>query len=164
MVEITLRDITREDLPIFFNQQLNQEANFMAAFISRDPSDRDAFMSHWTTILSDDTAKMKTIIFHEQVAGYIGRYIDKESSRPEITYWIGREFWGKGIATRALSEFLSKEEKKRPIYARAARDNTASIRVLEKCGFAIFGKEKSYANARNREIEEVIMKLEYPIH
>ena len=83
------------------------------------------------------------------------------STRPEgreVGYWIGQEFWGKGIATQALRLFLEKVAL-RPMYARAAKDNLASIRVLQKCGFTICGESKGYANARGCEIEEVLFIL-----
>ena len=157
----TLRDVKEEtDLPIFFQQQLDKEANFMAAFVSRDPNDRDAFMKHWAKILADKDNKIKTVVFDGQVAGHVASYTDREFGKPEVTYWIGREYWGRGIATSALSEFLRREEKNRPIYARAVKDNVASIRVLEKCGFKAIGKETSFANGRNQEVEELIMQLE----
>src|SRR4029453_19193159 len=75
------------------------------------------------------------------------------------TYWIGREFWGRGIATQALAVLLS-AVKTRPLYARAAKDNIASLRVLEKCGFTITGYERGFANARGEEIEEVVLELQ----
>ena len=71
-------------------------------------------------------------------------------------YWLGREFWGKGIATWALTEFLVFEQC-RPIYARVAKDNLASLRVLQKCGFVITGEDKGFANARGQETEEYIL-------
>lgn len=78
--------------------------------------------------------------------------------KPEVTYWIEKEYWGRGIATKALSEFLS-YLKTRPLYACAAKDNIASIRVLEKCGFTILGEDKGFSNARGEEVEEFILKL-----
>jgi RimJ/RimL family protein N-acetyltransferase len=50
----------------------------------------------------------------------------------------------------------------RPIYARVAKDNVASLRVLEKCGFTITGQAKGFANARGEEIEEWILELTAP--
>ena len=76
----------------------------------------------------------------------------------EVTYWIGKTYWGKGVATKALSLFLA-EQKTRPIFARAAHDNSGSIRVLEKCGFVIVGHDSAYANARGQDVDEVIMEL-----
>ena len=92
-----------------------------------------------------------------QVAGSVLSY--EESEKPEVSYWIGKEFWGKGIATWALSEFLARVNKVRPIYARSAKDNAGSLRVLEKCGFVITGEDKGFANARGQEVEEFILTL-----
>jgi len=156
--ELLLRDVISEDLPIFYEQQLDPEANFMAAFTAKDPTNRDAFMAHWHKILADETTINKTIIFNKQVAGSVASYEDE--GRPEVTYWLGKEYWGKGIATWALQEFLAHTNKTRPIFARVAKDNLGSRRVLEKCGFKIIGKDKGYANARGQEIEELLLVLE----
>ncbi len=154
--DVLLRDVTEGDLPTFFEQQLDSAANHMAAFTGEDPADRHAFNAHWSKILGDDTVTIRTILFDGYVAGHIARF--ERFGDPEVTYWIGKEYWGKGIATKALSEFLG-EVKVRPLYARAARDNFASLRVLEKCGFAISGYDKAFANARGEEVEEAILKL-----
>jgi RimJ/RimL family protein N-acetyltransferase len=152
-----LRNVTETDLPIFFEQQLDPKANHMAAFTTKNPEDKEAFNAHWARILANEANITKTIVSEGQVAGYISSFImfDKR----EITYWLGKEFWGKGLATTALSEFLG-HITTRPLYARAIRDNLASIRVLEKCGFKIVGHDKGFANARGEEVEEVILKLE----
>ncbi len=154
--DILLRDVTEGDLPIFFEQQLDPDANYMAAFTAKDPADRDAFTAHWTKILGDETITKKTILFEGHVAGSIVSF--ELFGEPSVAYWIGKEYWGKGIATKALSEFLG-HVKARPLYARAAKDNIASIRVLEKCGFTICGEDKGFSNARGEEVEEFILKL-----
>lgn len=154
--DVLLRDTTEDDLPIFFEQQLDSDANYMAAFTAKDPTDKDAFTAHWAKILSDDTKINKTILLGEQVVGHLGCF--ERFGEREVTYWIGKEFWGKGIATKALSDFLI-YVKVRPLYARVAKDNIASIRVLEKCGFTISGEDKGFSNARGEEVEEFILKL-----
>ncbi len=156
--DMLLRDVMRSDLPIFFDQQLDPDANHMAAFTAKDPSDRDAFMARWIRMLGDETITIQTILFDGQVAGSVLSYED-EDERPEVSYWIGKPYWGKGVATRALSAFL-KHIEVRPLYARAAKDNLASLRVLEKCGFARIGEDKGFANARSEEIEEFILRLD----
>lgn len=129
--EVRLRGVTEDDLPVFFDHQRDPEANRMAAF---PPRDRDAFMAHWTTILRDGSVVVRTVLLDGQVAGNMVAF-DFEGRR-EVGYWIGRTFWGKGVATRALRTFLE-EVNERPIYAGVAEHNVASIRVLEKCGFMI---------------------------
>jgi RimJ/RimL family protein N-acetyltransferase len=126
----------------------------MAAFPARD---KDAFMAHWAKIMKDETIILQTILLKEQVAGNLVSF--ELSGQREVGYWLGREFWGKGIATRALSEFL-KQVKERPLYAHVARHNIASLRVLEKCGFTIQGEEKNFAVIQGEPVEGLILKLD----
>lgn len=153
---IVLRDMTEDDLPTFYEHQLDPDANYMAAFTSKDPQDRDAFKAHWTKIMADDSIIIKTILFDGQVAGHILSH--GWFGEPEVSYWIGKEFWGKGIATVALFIFLD-HYKTRPLYARAAKDNAASLRLLEKCGFTVTGEDEGFSNARGEQVEEYILKL-----
>jgi RimJ/RimL family protein N-acetyltransferase len=156
--QLLLRDVLPDDLPIFFEQQLDQEAIYMAAFTRKDPTDREAFMAHWHKILGIETCIIKTILFNGQVAGSVSSY--EEEGRPEVTYWLGREYWGKGVATWALKELLAHHSQKRPMYARVAKDHAGSRRVLEKCGFRMIGEDKGFANARGQEIEELLLELD----
>ena len=153
---VALREVRDSDLPTLFTQQLDPEANRMAAFTARDPADRAAFDAHWAKIRADVTIIPRVILYDGQVAGNIAYFM--MFGQPHIGYWLGREFWGQGIATRALAAFLALLPA-RPLYARAAKDNLGSLRVLEKCGFVRTGVEKSFALARGEEIEEVILFL-----
>ena len=125
----------------------------MAAFPSRD---RDAFMAHQEEISADDSTIMRTILLDGVVVGDISSF-DRLGER-EVGYWIGREHWGKGVASRALAIFLT-EVDERPLHAHVAAHNAGSIRVLEKCGFVVTGYGEGFANARDAEIEEVILEL-----
>ena len=155
--DLILRDVVEDDLPLFFEFQLDPNANHMAAFIARDPTDRDAFIAHWHKILVLPTSINQTIVCDGQVVGSVASY--EMSGKPEVTYWIGRAHWGKGIATRALTVFLAQVNTTRPIYARVAKDNLGSRRVLEKCGFKVIGEMKGFAKARGEEIEELHLEL-----
>lgn len=127
---IRLRDVQPDDLPIFFEQQLDADATRMAGFPSRD---RAAFDAHWANnILGNPTAVTQTILFDGEVAGYIGSW--QQDGVRLVGYWIGKEFWGMGVATEALARFLGIVTA-RPLHAHVASHNVASIRVLEKCGF-----------------------------
>ena len=154
--QVTLRKTIEDDLPVLFAQQMDPQANFMVAFTSRDPSDREAFMAHWRKILGDETVLVRTILYDGQVAGSVLSYLDE--GKPEVGYWLGKEFWGKGIATQALREFLAQVNTTRPIYARVAKDNPGSRRVLEKCGFVITGEVSGFARARGAEIPELLLE------
>ena len=126
----------------------------MAAFTRVDPGNREDFNAHWEKIRKSDTVFIRTIIYNGEIAGSVLSYEDE--GRPEVSYWIGKAYWGKGIATRALEEFLANVNKTRPIYARVAKDNFGSRRVLEKCGFDIIAKSIGFANARGAEISELL--------
>jgi len=157
-LQLVLRAVVAGDLPLFFEYQRDPDANRMAAFIARDPADREAFTAHWQRILADENNVIRTIVVDGQVVGSVSSYLDE--GRPEVTYWIGKAYWGQGIATRALSEFLAQGDRTRPVYARVARDNIGSRRVLEKCGFKIIGESKGFAKARGQEIEELLLELQ----
>jgi RimJ/RimL family protein N-acetyltransferase len=155
-VKLLLRDVLEGDLPVFFEQQLDPGANFMAAFTRENSADREAFMAHWGKILSDEKIGIKTIVFGGQVAGYVLHH--SWFGEPEVGYWIGTEFWGRGIASGALAEFL-RLERTRPLHAHVAIDNLASRRVLEKNGFVLSGQGRGYSHARGGEVEELILTL-----
>jgi RimJ/RimL family protein N-acetyltransferase len=150
---VLLRDVIASDLPIFFEQQLDPVANQMAAFPARD---REAFIAHWTKILADETNVLRTILYDKQAAGNIVSW--EHSGEREVGYWLGREYWGKGIATRALLLFLE-QVTARPLYAHVAKHNLASIRVLEKCGFAFMGEDRGLSSTGGEEVEELILIL-----
>jgi RimJ/RimL family protein N-acetyltransferase len=136
---ITLRPVIDSDLPIFFEQQNDPVANEMAAFPARE---RDPFIAHWTKNLANKANIHMTILYNQEVAGNISSF-DLEGHR-EVGYWLGRDFWGKGIASKALELFLNIEQI-RPLYGYAAKHNIGSQRVLEKCGFTFHGEEEDHA-------------------
>lgn len=150
---VQLRDVNESDLPIFFEHQLDPEATQMASFPSRS---RDGFMAHWTKIMTDGSVVLKTILFNGDVAGNIVCF--EQLGEREVGYWIGKEYWGKGIATRALQEFLEQIDT-RPLYAHVAKQNIASRRVLEKCGFVVSGEDKFFSQILGDDIEEYILIL-----
>jgi RimJ/RimL family protein N-acetyltransferase len=155
---VRLREVEQDDLPTFFENQLDPEANRMAAFTAADPSDREAFDARWQRILASEETTSRTIVVDDQVAGSVSKYRDPDMPGPEVTYWLGRDFWGKGVATLALAGFLE-IVKERPVYGRCAADNVGSRRVLEKCGFVFVSEDQGFSNARGEEIAEVVLEL-----
>jgi RimJ/RimL family protein N-acetyltransferase len=153
-LNVQLRDVLESDLPIFYEHQIDPDAARMAAFPSRD---REAFMAHWAKIMADETVTLKTALFDGQVAGNMVCFA--QSGEREVGYWLGKEYWGKGIATRALKEFLGLIQV-RPLFAHVAKHNIGSKRVLEKCGFAAYGESKGFPDASGAQVEELILKLE----
>jgi RimJ/RimL family protein N-acetyltransferase len=155
-LQVQLRPSEKSDLEILFQFQLDEEANYLAAFTPKDPANKKAYIEKYTKHLDDPTINQQTILVDGIIAGSVAKFmIDGDT---EITYWIDKKFWGKGIATTALKNFLTIIDT-RPVFARVAFDNIGSQRVLEKCGFIRIGEDKGFANARQAEIEEFIYKL-----
>lgn len=153
-MEITLRDLTESDYPLLFALQRDAASARMAAFGTRD-ADPGALAARWKRS-REGGATQKAIVAGGDVVGFAGSFLHE--GKPQVTYWVARSHWGRGIATAALSRLLQLVTT-RPIYASAAKDNVGSLRVLQKCGFAIRGSERAFANARGEEIEEVLLEL-----
>jgi RimJ/RimL family protein N-acetyltransferase len=154
-----LREVRDEDLAVLFEQWADPVAMRMAAFTAPDHTDRDAFERRWSRLRADETVIARAIVVDGEVAGTISSWGGPDER--EVTYWIGRSYWGKGVATAALNAFLTVETW-RPLHARVAYDNVASQRVLEKCGFRVVATERGFAEARSGEIEEFALRLEEP--
>lgn len=156
-IEIVLRPTVSDDLESLFEFQTDEEGMRLAAFTPKDPTDKSAYLSKYSGLLDVPTVNMQTILVGSVIAGSISKF--EVENEAEITYWIDRKFWGKGVASTALDRFLL-IEKTRPIYGRVAFDNFGSRRVLEKCGFVKIGEDRGFANARQKDIIEFIYKLD----
>jgi RimJ/RimL family protein N-acetyltransferase len=146
-----LRGVEEHDLPFFFDHQRDPDANRMASFEARD---RDAFMGHWAKILRDESVVVRTVESDGRVTGNIVSW--EHDGERDVGYWIDRQFWGKGVATAALSAFLE-ELDTRPLYAHVATHNVGSIRVLEKCGFE---RTRGGSTPSAEGVEELLLKLD----
>ena len=156
-MDVTLREVRDDDLPVFYAQSNDPEGIRMAAFTAKDPADRAWFEAHWAQIRQDPAIVARTVVGENgEIVGNAAVYGPPEER--EVTYWIGREYWGRGAATAALRGLLGVVAE-RPLRGRAAADNGASLRVLEKCGFVVTGRERGFANARGEEIDEVVLIL-----
>ncbi len=158
MPDVVLKAVDSEDCAFFFNHQTDAQANEMAAFGSKDPHDKGAFYARWQRILENPEIVCRTVMADAHVAGYVAHF--EQLGKPSISYWIGRSFWGKGIATEAARQFLQLIAV-RPLYARVALSNLESVNVLTKNGFKQMATESSYSEARDALVEEAIYSLEH---
>jgi RimJ/RimL family protein N-acetyltransferase len=157
MASIVLRSVHDSDLDAIFVMQQDAEAVRMAAFTAPDPTDRAAFDAHMARIRTSPDVSVYAITLEDELVGTAGAFV-MEGER-EVTYWVDRARWGRGIATAALAELIAREPV-RPLFARAASANAGSIAVLGKNGFVEIGRERSYASGVNAEIEETIFRLD----
>lgn len=153
---VTLRPTQPADLAFFFRFQLDSEAAYLAAFMPPKPLDETAYVTKYTRFLLDPTIHMQTILLAGTIVGSLAKF--EVAGAAELTYWLDRAYWEKGLATSALRLFLA-QELTRPLIGRVAFDNVGSQRVLEKNGFVAIGRAQGFAPARQAEIEELIYQL-----
>ena len=151
---LCLRRVQGSDLEILYEIQIDPLANAMAV---ANPRTRDEFFEHWRRVLADPAVVPRTIVMGSRVSGSISCF--ELDERTYVGYWIARESWGRGIATRALQLFLD-EVATRPLWARVAISNAASARVLEKCGFVEHARMMSEETPRFPACEEALMRLD----
>lgn len=159
---VALRPLVSADLDELFRMMQDEEAVRMAAFTATDPTDRAAFDAQAARILADPEIHPFAIIADSELVGSISAFPAEgwipAKSIPEVTYWVDRDHWGKGIATQALSLLL--EKLPRPVVARTAADNFGSLRVLERLGFLQIRTERDYAPGRGEDIDEIVLQLD----
>ncbi|GAA3517770.1 GNAT family N-acetyltransferase [Actinocatenispora rupis] len=154
---VTLRQTRPTDLDHFFAFQRDPEAVRMAAFTAADPDDRAAFDAHWARNTANPTVFQRTITVDDTVVGSIATF--EMDGDTEVTYWVDRAWWGKGVATAALGLLLA-EVSTRPIAARVAKGNPGSLRVLERNGFRVVGEDSGFANGRGEVTGEYVLRLD----
>jgi RimJ/RimL family protein N-acetyltransferase len=157
VTEVGLRPLDDADLDTLFELMRDPESVHMAAFTAKDPNDRQAFDAHMARVRTSPGVTLRGVTRDGRLVGSISSFVTDGDT--EITYWIDRSVWGQGIASRALAAFLDTVPT-RPLHARAASDNIASLKVLQKAGFRIIGTDIGYANARRTEIEETLLRLD----
>jgi RimJ/RimL family protein N-acetyltransferase len=150
---VLLRPVQTNDFLEFFEHQRDAAASRMAAFPARP---MEVHMAHWRNVTADPEVMARTICHEEKVVGHIVSW--KGQGTWQVGYWIGRDFWGKGFATEALRQFLAVQTQ-RPLYAHVAVHNVGSIRVLEKCGFREWGREKAVSINGGEPVDEVIFMM-----
>ncbi|MDT3320179.1 GNAT family N-acetyltransferase [Shewanella sp. SP1S2-4] len=129
---VSLRPIIESDLDAIFVHQSDPIANQLAQF---PPRDREAFFKHWhQNILGQVNVLPRAIVVDGKFVGNIGHW--QSDGQALIGYWIDREYWGKGIATQTLAQFLPLVSL-RPLFAHVAKHNLASQRVLLRHGFVL---------------------------
>ncbi|WP_422769188.1 GNAT family N-acetyltransferase [Plantactinospora sp. WMMC1484] len=153
---VALRDLREDDLPTMFEIQLDDTARYLAAFVDdKTALDRDAYVRKFQKILVDDAIVTKVVEIGGEIVGSAAAFPIEGDT--EVTYWIRKDWWGRGVATAALAGLLE-EVTVRPVYGRVAEDNLGSVRVLERNGFVLIGSEESFASARQATITELIYK------
>ncbi|AWE54802.1 N-acetyltransferase [Streptomyces nigra] len=149
--------MTEDDIPVLFEIQLDEDAQWLAAFTDAGAArDAAAFEQKYRKILADEEIVNRVVEVGGEVVGSVATF--PMEGDIELTYWIRKDWWGKGVATAAVAGLLE-EVKHRPLHARVVEDNTGSVRVLERNGFVRVGSEDSFAPGRQATVTELIFML-----
>ncbi len=155
---VTLRRTTAADVRVLHGFEVDALSNELAG---SKPRDWATFEARWVEILADADGSVtgvtpRVIVVDGVVVGAVN--IAPHDGRDSIGYWIGREHWGRGIATRAVGLMLG-EFTRRPLIATTAGHNAASMRVLEKNGFVVVSRRMTPETARTVARETVTLEL-----
>ncbi|MEU1971761.1 GNAT family N-acetyltransferase [Microbacterium sp. NPDC019599] len=156
MAHIELRDLDDDDLDAVFEMMRDPQSVEMAAFTASDPDDRAAFDAWIARERGSDAVTLFVVTERGGFAGTAAVFtVDGDR---EVTFWIARHAWARGVATSALRLLIAREPI-RPLFARTAAGNTRALAVLEKCGFTEVSRTTSFAPGVRREVEEVLLTL-----
>lgn len=155
--QVTLRPVVEADLPRLFAQQCDPVASQLAAFT---PRERTAFWEHWHKILADETVIKRTISLAGAAIGSVVSF--ERDGRRQVGYWLDRAYWGQGILSVMLSQFLALDPT-RPLWAWVAKHNIGSCRVLEKNGFIVVARQSVPWGADGALLDEILYRLD-PSH
>jgi RimJ/RimL family protein N-acetyltransferase len=155
---ISLRPLRADDIPTLFEIQLDETAQHLAAFTDvKTARDADAFRQKYQKILADDAIVNRVIEIDGEIVGSVATFPIEGDM--ELTYWIRKDWWGRGVASAAVARLLD-EVAVRPIYGRVVEDNVGSVRVLERNGFVRVGSEDAFAPGRQATVTELTFKLD----
>lgn len=156
MGHIELRDLDDDDLDAVFEMMRDPEAVAIAAFTAERPDDRATFDAWVARERAADDVTLLVVTDRGGFAGTAAAFtVDGDR---EVSFWIKRQSWGHGVATAALRLLVS-HEAERPLFARVAAHNAASIAVLERNGFTEVSRSVAYAPGLGREAEEIVFTL-----
>lgn len=151
---VQLRQVLAGDIALFFEHHLELRPLPAGASVADLESRKATFVGRWDQMLSDERVLARTIVWKGAVAGYVAHLMQRD--KPAISCWLGRDYWGKGVATQAVRDFLDLIEE-RPVYARVSYDNLAAMQVLRKTGFEIVGHDSFFSESHGYEIDEIIL-------
>jgi ribosomal-protein-alanine N-acetyltransferase len=131
---------TYDDLEsVFYNANNPDIYKFMS---DEFPDSIEKWKSFIDYTLNDKTVLYLAIKINENAVGGIGITPQKGIKRKnaELGYWLGKNYWGQGIMSKAVKEIVKLAFEKfeiNRIYATPFETNTASHKVLERSGFIL---------------------------
>lgn len=125
--------------------------------------DSEMFIRKSLERLSKNNGYWAGIWHHGEIAGSIGfLYIDWDARRTEIGYWLGNSFKGKGLAKKAVQQFIDHsfhDLNLRKVEINVASKNAKSRIIPEKLGFTQEGTIRSYEYLHGEYHDRIVYGL-----
>ncbi len=142
---ITLRDFKEEDTSALLT--ILNEPKVVKYLSSRIPKPYTLEDAHWWVFTGSKIGIVKAIEYNGTLIGCVGadRGVFEYQRSAEVGYWIAKDYWGQGFATQAIKQFIPCVFETSDIvrlFASVFSPNTASERVLTKCGFTLEAIQK----------------------
>ena len=142
---ITLRDFKEEDTSALLT--ILNEPKVVKYLSSRIPKPYTLEDAHWWVFTGSKIGIVKAIEYNGTLIGCVGadRGVFEYQRSAEVGYWSAKDYWGQGFATQAIKQFIPCVFETSDIvrlFASVFSPNTASERVLTKCGFTLEAIQK----------------------
>ncbi len=156
MRHVDLRAVEDDDLDAIFEMMRDRDAAKMVAFGAEDPDDRDAFDEWMSRRRASDEVDLLVVTEDGGFAGTAASFA--VGADREVSFWVARHAWGRGVATEALRLLVAREPE-RPLFGRVAAHNAGAIAVFERNGFTELSRAPMHAPALGREVDEIVYVL-----
>ncbi len=133
----TFRAWRHEDAPILADLLTSERLWHYLPEDYSGPIDEDA-ASVLIELGQEDHHQVLAVIRDGAIIGQV-RLLFSDPGEAEISYWLGEAFWGKGYASKIVSEYSDRSLAQRPdlhrLFARVHKEHKASLRILEKASY-----------------------------
>ncbi len=165
VVEVNITPITEEDIKALYPLGNDKDVSWMSGGGLTYPLTYEEFRTKKTIAISTYSEDMASfaIWWNDILVGSIGYFRREENLPLEIGYWLGKKYWGNGIATNALQLALEEMRDRKisgTIIATTMPDNLASRHILVIAGFQEIGTEVFDSPARKMEVKGVQHAIE----
>ena len=115
--------------------------------------------------ISINNPEHKAITVNDGLVGIISinRHKAEQKHIAGLGYWLSEEYWGKGIMSKAVKQYVSSYLEENPdilrLEAKVYKHNPVSGKVLEKNGFELEGLRKKGTYTRGRYLDEYVYAL-----
>ncbi|MEL7430160.1 MAG: GNAT family N-acetyltransferase [Pseudomonadota bacterium] len=157
--DLVLRSPTLEDVPEITVLANNRKISSMLESLPYPYYDKHA-EEFILQVSRPDAGECVFAITHAETGRLMGmcglHLVKRRFNMAHMGYWLGEDYWGRGYATqaaRALVDLFFKAGTEDVLLMSVLASNTASRRVIEKCGGRFWKRESNYSSFFEKEMD-----------